>query len=156
MRAAVNIRRMEMTDLDALAVLEQRCFSIPWSRAMLADELENERALYLVAAQDDVLLGYAGCWVIFDEGHITNIAVDPDHRGRGVGRMLMAALLEGLAGAGATSATLEVRRGNGAAISLYRSFGFTVEGLRRGYYQDNQEDALVMWKRFSPTEEELP
>ena len=64
----------------------------------------------------------AGCWVIFDEGHITNIAVDPDHRGRGVGRMLMSALLEGLAGAGATSATLEVRRGNQAAISLYRSF----------------------------------
>ena len=152
----VRIRRMEPADLDQLAVLEQRCFSIPWSRAMLAEELANDRALYLVAAQNDQLLGYAGCWVVFDEGHITNIAVDPQARRRGIGRSLLAALLEGITGAGAMSATLEVRRGNQSAISLYQSFGFSVDGVRRGYYQDNREDALVMWKRFLPTEEELP
>lgn len=149
-----QIRRMETADLDPLAALEKRCFSIPWSRDMIADELSNERALYLVAELEGKLLGYAGSWVIFDEGHITNVAVDPQARKQGVGRHLLGALLEGLAGAGVTAATLEVRRGNTAAISLYKSFGFTVEGVRRGYYQDNNEDALVMWKRFKETDAE--
>ena len=149
-----QIRRMETVDLDLLAALEKRCFSIPWSRDMIADELSNERALYLVAELEGKLLGYAGSWVIFDEGHITNVAVDPQARKQGVGRHLLGALLEGLAGAGVTAATLEVRRGNTAAISLYKSYGFTVEGVRRGYYQDNNEDALVMWKRFKETDAE--
>ena len=121
---------------------------------MIADELSNERTLYLVAEADGALLGYAGSWVIFDEGHITNVAVDPEVRRQGVGRHLLGALLEGLAGAGVVAATLEVRRGNTAAISLYKSFGFAVEGIRRGYYQDNNEDALVMWKRFKETDAE--
>ena len=149
-----QIRRMETADLDLLAALEKRCFSIPWSRDMIADELSNERALYLVAELEGKLLGYAGSWVIFDEGHITNVAVDPQARKQGVGRHLLGALLEGLAGAGVTAATLEVRRGNTAAISLYKSYGFTVEGVRGGYYQDNNEDALVMWKRFKETDAE--
>ena len=149
-----QIRRMETADLDLLAALEKRCFSIPWSRDMIADELSNDRALYLVAELEGKLLGYAGSWVIFDEGHITNVAVDPQARKQGVGRHLLGALLEGLAGAGVTAATLEVRRGNTAAISLYKSYGFTVEGVRRGYYQDNNEDALVMWKRFKETDAE--
>ena len=149
-----QIRRMETADLDLLADLEKRCFSIPWSRDMIADELSNDRALYLVAEWEGKLLGYAGSWVIFDEGHITNVAVDPQARRQGVGRHLLGALLEGLAGAGVTAATLEVRRGNTAAISLYKSFGFSVEGVRRGYYQDNNEDALVMWKRFKEMDAE--
>lgn len=144
----VHIRRMEPADLAQLVELERRCFTIPWSRDMLAEELSNERALYLVAVRDGMALGYAGCWMILDEGHITNIAVDPPFRQMGVGRSLMEALLEVLSGAGVTSATLEVRRSNTAAIRLYQSFGFTVEGVRRGYYQDNHEDALVMWKRL--------
>ena len=148
----IRIRRMEEGDLDRLAILESRCFSIPWSRAMLADELSNDRALYLVAACEGRIAGYAGAWIVFDEGHITNVAVDPDFRRSGVGRKLLSALLEGLAGAGVKAATLEVRRGNHPAIALYDAFGFTVEGVRRGYYADNGEDALVMWARIAATE----
>ncbi len=147
-RLDMVIRRMEESDLDRLAVLETRCFTIPWSRAMLADELSNDRALYLVALCEGRVAGYAGAWIVMDEGHITNVAVDPDFRRAGIGRALLAALLEGLAGAGVTASTLEVRRGNRPAIALYEAFGFTVEGVRRGYYTDNGEDALVMWSRL--------
>lgn len=148
----IRIRRMEAGDLDRLALLEARCFSIPWSRGMLEDELSNDRALYLVAESTGRITGYAGAWIVFDEGHITNVAVDPDFRRSGIGRRLLSALLEGLAGAGVTAATLEVRRGNRPAISLYEAFGFTVEGVRRGYYADNGEDALVMWARIAATD----
>lgn len=145
----IQIRRMEDHDLDRLAVLETRCFTIPWSRAMLADELSNDQTLYLVAVCEGRIAGYAGAWIVLDEGHITNVAVDPDFRRTGIGRALLAALLEGLSGAGAMAATLEVRRGNAAAIALYEAFGFTVEGVRKGYYIDNGEDALVMWARLA-------
>jgi len=144
-----DIRRMAERDLAGLAGVEARCFSIPWSRGMLEEELANPGALYLVAERDGELIGYAGAWIIFEEGHITNLAVDPSARRTGVGKTLLAALIEGLRGAGVHSATLEVRRGNAPAITLYRSFGFSVEGVRRGYYSDNNEDALIMWARFS-------
>jgi len=144
----VIIRRMTEADLGQAVELELRCFSVPWTRGMLEEELANEHALYLAAAAGEQILGYAGAWLVFEEGHITNIAVDPNARRKGIGRLLLTALLEGMQGGGVTSATLEVRRGNAAAIALYASFGFTVEGIRRGYYPDNHEDALIMWIRF--------
>lgn len=144
----IIIRRMTEADLGQATELELRCFSVPWTRGMLEEELANEHALYLVAAVGEQVLGYAGAWLVFEEGHITNIAVDPDVRRKGIGRLLLTALLEGMQGGGVTSATLEVRRGNTAAITLYASFGFTAEGMRRGYYPDNQEDALIMWSHF--------
>ncbi len=149
MMSGLNIRRMAEGDLSRLAEVETRCFTIPWSRSMLEEELANPNALYLVAEQDDMILGYAGSWLVFDEGHITNIAVEPSARRTGVGRTLLAALLEGMHGAGVRSATLEVRRGNAPAIALYQSFGFVVEGVRRGYYNDNNEDALIMWVQMT-------
>ncbi len=147
----VIIRRMTEADLDQAAELELRCFSVPWTLGMLEEELANEHALYLAAAHGEQILGYAGAWLVFEEGHITNIAVDPDTRRKGIGRLLLSALIEGMQGGGVTSATLEVRRGNTAAIALYASFGFKVEGMRRGYYPDNDEDALIMWSRFQET-----
>jgi ribosomal-protein-alanine N-acetyltransferase len=149
MESHVIIHRMSDEDLEQVAALESRCFSIPWTRGMLEEELSNDRALYLVAATGARIVGYAGAWLICDEGHITNIAVDSDVRRKGVGRLLLAALLEGMQGAGVTAATLEVRRGNSPAIALYSSFGFIVEGVRRGYYADNNEDALIMWSRLA-------
>lgn len=148
MDGLLTFRRMTERDLNQVAELELRCFSIPWTRGMLEEELANEHALYLVAAAGDRVVGYAGAWIVFEEGHITNIAVDPDARRRGVGRLLLAALIEGMQGGGVTAATLEVRRGNEPAIAMYRSFRFTTKGVRRGYYADNNEDALIMWVRL--------
>ena len=145
---SLTIRRMVESDLNQVAELELRCFSIPWTRGMLEEELANAYALYLVVATGDRVVGYAGAWIVFDEGHITNIAVDPAARRRGTGRILLAALIEGMQGRGVLAATLEVRRGNAPAIAMYQSFGFTTKGVRRGYYADNNEDALIMWVRL--------
>ncbi len=144
----IVIRSMTEADLDAVAGLEVACFSIPWSRRMIQDELDNDRARYLVAAVEGQVAGYGGVWILFDEGHITNIAVHPRFRKSGIGRNLLGTMIELMKQEGVLSATLEVRRGNAAAVALYRSFGFSVEGVRRGYYTDNGEDALLMWVRF--------
>ena len=140
-----TLREMTEADLDRIADLEIRCFSVPWSRDMLEEELENERAVYLVAQKSSVLYAYAGMWIIFDEGHITNIAVDPDMRKQGLGKYVLQGLLEVARKMGVKKATLEVRKGNIAAISLYERFGFRTEGIRKGYYSDNGEDALILW-----------
>lgn len=148
--AAVAVRDLVSDDLDAILVMERLCFTIPWTRGMFDEELANERAQYLVATVDGTVAGYAGSWWIFDEGHITNVAVHPDQRRRGVGAALIRALLECGRIAGVRSFTLEVRRGNEAAIGLYESFGFHVDGVRRGYYEDTGEDALIMWLHPDP------
>ncbi len=147
----MNIRRMTQNDIASLATLEVRCFTVPWSYAMLQDELENENALYLIAEKEGIIVGYAGAWRILDEGHITNIAVDPIRQREGIGRQLLAALLEGLAGSGVQKATLEVRKSNAAAVALYQAFDFRVAGVRRAYYSDNLEDALIMWVNIDTT-----
>ncbi len=141
----LDIRRMELLDISELSELENRVFSIPWSKRMLEEELENENALYLVSTLEQHIIGYAGAWKIFDEGHITNIAVDLPHQRKGIGNRLLSALLESLATSRITKVTLEVRRSNIPAIKLYQAFGFQVEGVRKDYYSDNHEDALIMW-----------
>lgn len=142
------IRPMRENDVEQVSRLEQKCFSIPWTRGMLQEELENMNAVYLVADQEADILGYCGAWRVFSEGHITNVAVSPDRRRQGIARKLLLVLMETLAGAGVTAVTLEVRRGNNEAIELYNSLGFSVEGIRRKYYADNNEDALIMWRKF--------
>jgi ribosomal-protein-alanine N-acetyltransferase len=152
-----KIRRTEKKDIDGLHRVEQRCFTLPWSRENLAkDATENILAVYYVAeafgrASDSAekrepqIVGYAGLWVVAGEGHITNVAVDPDFRRQGVAIMLLLKLLETAREKGAKRFTLEVRRSNEAAITLYERFGFRVVGYRPGYYADNNEDAAIMW-----------
>jgi len=150
------IRKMEANDILILSELENRVFSVPWSKNMLFEELENENAIYLVATLDLKIVGYAGAWKIFDEGHITNVAVDPVFQRKGIGKILLSALLESLTINSITKATLEVRRGNVPAIKLYQLFGFQIEGIRKGYYSDNHEDALIMWLNMLDTNRYLP
>ena len=139
------IRRMRTEDLDEVTALENATFATPWSRESFRQELErNVAARYLVAETDGRIIGYAGAWIILDESHITNIAVAEAYRGRGVGRMLTEALLQLLSNLGAAYATLEVRVSNERAQNLYRSLGFVSVGKRKRYYEDNQEDALLM------------
>ena len=138
------IRRMVENDVDAVAAVEAATFPTPWSRDAFASEMRNVAARYLVAEVDGRVVGFAGAWIILDEAHVTNIAVLKEHRGHGFGRMLTAGLMQYLANLGAAYVTLEVRRSNEVAQRLYESLGFQRLGVRKRYYEDNGEDALIM------------
>ena len=141
----VIIRPMTAGDLDAVTEIEAATFARPWSRESFQQELErNVAARYLVAEKEGSVIGYAGAWIILDESHITNIAVTEAERGKGIGRNLTGQLLQYLSNLGAAYATLEVRESNIRAQNLYRSLGFIQVGKRKKYYEDNQEDALLM------------
>ena len=143
----IKIRRAKAEDTETLWELDKRCFSLPWSREDFARDLnDNILSTYLVAEADSMIIADVGIWVVLDECHIMTIAVEPDWQKQGIGTMLMLEILRYAREAGATSYTLEVRRSNKAAIALYEKFGFTISGYRRSYYEDNKEDAAIMWK----------
>lgn len=138
---------MRLRDLGEIMKLEKLCFTTPWSKgAFLSELLENDRAYYLVAKIGERPVGYIGVWLIAGEGHITNVAVHPDFRRRGIGKSLMQAVEVVAAARNHKRMTLEVRVSNEGAKRLYRGLGYVEAGIRRGYYQDNGEDAIVMWK----------
>nr|WP_315020261.1 ribosomal protein S18-alanine N-acetyltransferase [uncultured Aminipila sp.] len=141
------IRVAEERDIKPMADLDRICFAEPWSEeAFKSDIMENDRAFYIVAEIDGRLAGYAGLWVIVDEGHITNVAVAPENRRKGIGRAIVATLIEVAEENGLNSFTLEVRESNLAAQALYREFKFKPAGIRKGYYLDNGENAIIMWR----------
>ena len=134
-------------DIAAIEEIEKLCFATPWSYESLKyDIVENNRALYLVAEIEGEICGYVGIWKIVDEGHITNVAVAPTHRRKHIASALLESLFRVTERAGVVRHTLEVRAGNEGAIKLYESFGFKADGLRKGYYEDNGEDAVIMWR----------
>ena len=146
-RMPLTTSTMTIADLDAVLGIENQAFATPWSRASFLYELtENTRALYLVAREGVQVVGYVGMWVIFEEGHITNLAVDPGFRRLGVATLLLDELAAAAKERGVSRLTLEVRRSNHAAQLLYTKHGFVTTGIRRRYYRDNNEDALIMWK----------
>lgn len=142
--ADIIIRRMTMADVDGVAAVEAATFPTPWSRDAFESEMKNVAARYLVAEKDGTVIGYAGAWIIIDESHITNIAVLKDYRGLHIGRRLTEGLMQYLSNLGAAYATLEVRKSNEVAQNLYKSLGFIKLGVRKRYYEDNGEDALIM------------
>ena len=146
----ITVRRAEERDLDAITLIEARCFEgqDPWSRNALYNEIvENaDRTLYLAAEKDQTVLGYMGVWKILDEGHITNVAVDPDHRRQHIAEKIIEEMIRRTSEEGITSWTLEVRADNEPAIRLYEKMGFREEGVRPGYYEYDGTDALIMWK----------
>lgn len=141
------IRRMRESDLEGAVRLEEQCFSAPWTRAQLEESLQNGQYLFLVAEEDGQVVGYAGLLRVMDEGDITNVAVDEEYRGKGLGARLMTALLEEGKNCGIKEFTLEVRVSNQRAIRLYERLGFVQEGVRKRFYERPVEDALIMWKR---------
>ncbi len=147
------IRRATEKDVAVIAELEKVCFTTPWTyESVYQDVVQNKLAFYVVADIEGYVVGYAGVWNIVDEGHITNVAVAPEFRQHHVGSAIIKVLLEVTEKAGITRHTLEVRRGNEAAIKLYENFGFEVCGERKGYYEDTGEDALIMWRESSQGE----
>ena len=142
-----TIVRMTLEHIDDIMEIETLCFALPWSRNSFVDEIINNKfALYFSAVADGQICGYAGMWKVFDEGHITNIAVHPKFRNRGIGRLLVNHLDEIAKNVGINKLTLEVRKSNLAARSLYDKAGFFACGERKGYYSDNGENAIIMWK----------
>jgi ribosomal-protein-alanine N-acetyltransferase len=143
----IQIRRMKVDDVDEVFNVESRSFPTPWARDTFEGEiLENDLAYYLVLVVGEQVIGYAGMWLILDEAHVTNIAILPEYRANGLGEKLVAALVEHAKAKGAASMTLEVRVSNLVARHLYDKLGFESCGLRRQYYADTQEDALIMWR----------
>lgn len=143
----LEIREMTADHIDGVMIVENLSFKIPWSRQAFVDEITaNDMAVYFVALCEGQVIGYGGMWKILDEGHITNIAVHPEFRRCGAASGIIETILETSGEKGVKSLTLEVRKSNIAAQSLYKKYGFKPEGTRKGYYSDTGEDALIMWK----------
>ncbi|NLW24901.1 MAG: ribosomal protein S18-alanine N-acetyltransferase [Clostridia bacterium] len=146
----VNLRKMEITDIIKVAEIEKASFPTPWSSyAFTCELLDNQFAHYIVMTLKDEpekIIGYGGMWVIIDEAHVTNIAISPEYRGRRLGEILLLKMMEVAIDKGALRMTLEVRVSNIRARKLYERLGFKSAGLRKGYYVDNHEDAIIMWK----------
>ncbi len=143
----VILREMVIEDLDDIMEIEKYAFTTPWSRKAFEQEIvENLLAKYIVAEMDGRVVGYAGIWLIIDEGHITNIAVAKDSRGQGIGKYLMMGLIEFCRKSKINNMTLEVRKSNIVAQNLYKKYGFMDCGIRPNYYADDHEDAVIMWK----------
>lgn len=139
------IRPMERKDVSRVHEIECTCFRSPWSRLALMGELRNEVAHYLVMEVDGVICGYGGMWLLFEEAHVTNVAIMPEYRQTGRGRRLMIAMMHHAVKRGAEKMTLEVRESNTVAQQLYARIDFQQNGFRAGYYSDTGEGAMILW-----------
>ena len=139
------IRPMQRADVSRVHEIECACFRSPWSKLALAGELRNEVAHYLVMEADGAICGYGGMWLLFEEAHVTNVAIMPEYRGQGRGKRLMLAMMRYAYKRGAEKMTLEVREGNTVAQHLYATLDFQQNGFRPGYYSDTGEGALILW-----------
>ncbi|MCH3966001.1 MAG: ribosomal protein S18-alanine N-acetyltransferase [Clostridium sp.] len=142
----IEIVPLKLEHMDRVETIERLSFSIPWSRESMVQEIENNKfARYIAAIKFGTIIGYGGMWVVLDEAHITNIAVHPEYRGIGAASAIMEGLMELCRLENIAAITLEVRKSNIVAQSLYKKYGFVEEGLRKAYYVDNKEDAIIMW-----------
>ena len=145
----VTFRMMRCEDIPRISVIEAESFPTPWSEHAFISELtQNRFAHYIVMEHEGRIVGYGGMWVLFDEAHVTNIAVASDYRGRRLGARLMMELGTRAYRMGASRITLEVRPSNTVARNMYAKFGFQPNGIRPGYYSDNGEDAIIMWAKL--------
>ncbi len=141
----MTVRRATIEDAKEIFAIEMECFSVPWSLDSIETELLNEdNKLYYVVEDVNGVVGYAGAWLVYDEGQITNIAIRPSARRQGFGAKLTSALIEECFKRGMHEIFLEVRISNLSALSLYRQLGFTVKGMRKNYYSEPKEDAYIM------------
>ena len=145
----IDYRKMTMEDIPAVVEIEQEAFATPWTQEIFVHEMTgNDYAHYIVAVEDDEVIGHCGMWVVLDECHITNVAVRKHMRGHGIGEALMRKAIELCKANDVRLMTLEVRVSNHTAQNLYRKLGFQDGGIRKNYYTDDHEDALVMWVEF--------
>ena len=146
MNESITVRPMVMTDVDGVMAVEHDSFLTPWSRSAFEEELaQNRLARYIVAVENGEIVGYAGTWLVINEAHVTNVAVSGQRRREGIGRLLMQNLMELARDNDMESMTLEVRVSNAAARHLYEQLGFVEAGIRKNYYSETKEDALILW-----------
>ncbi|WP_066505781.1 ribosomal protein S18-alanine N-acetyltransferase [Abyssisolibacter fermentans] len=145
----ILVRQMNINDIDLVCDIEVKSFSTPWSKNAFVDEIEsNKLSDYLVVEYQGKVVGYGGMWLILDEAHITNIAIHPNFRGKGLGNYIVEGIINRCREKNILKITLEVRESNHTAIALYKKYGFEECGKRLGYYSDTNEDAIIMWKNF--------
>ena len=144
-KAGIVTRKMSAADLKAVQAIEQESFHDSWAVESWLAELNSSLANYIVLEQDGIIKGFAGFWLIAGEAQVTRVAVAKDERGKGLGRILTEALIDAAWQENAEAVTLEVRKSNIAAQTVYEQTGFTVSGVRPNYYVDNKEDAIIMW-----------
>lgn len=146
----IKIIPMTEKHIDEVSQIDKTCFHVPWTKADFEKEIkENKMAIYFVAVdENDSAIAYAGMWHVVNEGHITNVAVLPEFRGRGIGDMLMDAIDARANELEIIGVTLEVRISNYGAQKLYLRHGYKPEGFRKKYYTDTNEDAVIMWKYY--------
>lgn len=144
----IVIRPMTIDDVDGVFEVEKNCFEHYWSKGEFEKEMKNDVARYLVADIDGKIVGYVGIWFVAGEGHITNVAVHSDYRGQKIGDILIKHLVKMCEDNNIFAMTLEVRVSNIVAQNLYKKYGFKLAGIRKEYYSDNKEDAMIMWSQL--------
>lgn len=142
----MTIEPMTADDISQVAEIERQIFSIPWSEKAFKDSMESDNTIYIVAKEDNNVTGYAGMYLSFEEGNITNVAVNPSSRRKGIGEKIVRDILNRAYEKGVRDVFLEVRETNSAAIALYEKIGFKEEGIRKNFYEKPKENALIMWK----------
>jgi ribosomal-protein-alanine N-acetyltransferase len=150
----ITVRFMEERDIEQVVLIEQDSFPAPWTEKAFLSELQNKFATYFVMLHQEKLIGYVGMWIFAGESHITTIAVHPSYRSRGYGRILMNTALDFSREHGVDTVVLEVRMSNFHAIKLYSSLGFKKIGIRKNYYMETHEDAIVMLYHLIEKEKE--
>lgn len=145
----INYSLMKDVHINGVYNLSKECFAIPWTLDSITNELNNPLAKYIIAEdlETNEVIGFVGVWIVAGEGDITNIAVNPNYRKHGVASNLLLNLLDICKSLNCNDITLEVRESNIPAQNLYKKFDFKEEGIRKGYYSDNGENAIIMWKR---------
>ncbi len=142
----ITIREMIQDDIDQVYAIETRSYAVPWTKDVFYNELTNNaHAFYAIISYEGEIIGFAGMWVVYDDAQITNIAIDPSFRGKKLGEQLFRYMLQTAYRLNVTRLSLEVRVSNVIAQKMYRKFGLVPGGVRKGYYTDNNEDAIVMW-----------
>lgn len=144
----ITIQEMQLDDLEQVVEIEQQNFSVPWTENGFFSFLLRSDTLFLVAKEEDRILGYMGIMMVLDEGEITNVSVAQTARRRGVGRLLVQTMLDKMRRAGLNMIHLEVRKSNTPAIRLYEQFAFVQDGERKNYYEEPTEDAVLMSYRL--------
>ena len=142
----MTIESMTVDDISQVAEIERQIFSIPWSEKAFRDSMESDNTIYIVAKKNNNVAGYAGMYLSFEEGNITNVAVNPLSRRKGIGEKIVRDILNRAYEKGVRDVFLEVRETNSVAIALYEKIGFKEEGIRKNFYDKPRENALIMWK----------
>lgn len=143
----VNIQEFTEEYIEDVYLVSELSFHVAWSKSEISKELNNKLAKYFIAVVDNKAIAFGGMWIIADEANITNIAVHPNYRGEGLGKDILSSMVQYCKDNAVPDMTLEVRSSNIIAQNLYSSFDFKEEGIRKSFYLDNNEDAIIMWKR---------